>query len=102
MLLNTDGRPVAVVEAKKEVTDPLSAKEQARAYAAGLGVSHIFHALVLDGQLRAFVERGEFAQLRSLDAGLYHAIRTVGPDGVKGLVAHVRRHVALDDFVRVA
>ena len=42
VLLNTDGRPVAVVEAKKESVDPLSAKEQARAYAAGLGVSHIF------------------------------------------------------------
>ena len=30
VLLNTDGRPVAVVEAKKEGIDPLSAKEQAR------------------------------------------------------------------------
>ncbi len=42
VLLNTDSRPVAVVEAKKESIDPLSAKEQARVYAAGLGVSHIF------------------------------------------------------------
>ncbi len=42
LLLNTDGRPVAVVEAKKESVDPLSAKEQARAYAESLGVSHIF------------------------------------------------------------
>jgi type I restriction enzyme R subunit len=42
VLLNTDGRPVAVVEAKRESIDPLTAKEQARAYAAGLGVSHIF------------------------------------------------------------
>jgi type I restriction enzyme R subunit len=42
VLLHADGRPVAVVEAKKESTDPLSAKEQARAYAANLGVSHIF------------------------------------------------------------
>ncbi len=42
VLLNTDGRPVAVVEAKKENIDPLSAKEQARAYAESLGVSHIF------------------------------------------------------------
>ncbi len=42
VLLNTDGRPVAVVEAKREGIDPLTAKEQARAYAAGLGVSHIF------------------------------------------------------------
>ncbi len=42
VLLNTDGRAVAVVEAKKEGIDPLTAKEQARAYAEGLGVSHIF------------------------------------------------------------
>jgi type I restriction enzyme R subunit len=42
VLLNTDGRPVAVVEAKKESIDPLSAKEQARAYAESLGVCHIF------------------------------------------------------------
>lgn len=42
VLLNTDGRPVAVVEAKKESIDPLTAKEQARAYAAGLGAGHIF------------------------------------------------------------
>ena len=42
VLLNTDGRPVAVVEAKRESIDPLTAKEQARAYAAGLGASHIF------------------------------------------------------------
>lgn len=42
LLLNTDGRAVAVVEAKRESIDPLDAKEQARAYANGLGVSHIF------------------------------------------------------------
>jgi type I restriction enzyme R subunit len=42
LLLNTDDRPVAVVEAKKEGIDPLTAKEQARSYAEGLKVSHIF------------------------------------------------------------
>jgi type I restriction enzyme R subunit len=42
LLLNTDRRPVALVEAKKESIDPLTAKEQARHYAEGLGVSHIF------------------------------------------------------------
>jgi type I restriction enzyme R subunit len=42
VLLNTDGRAVAVVEAKKEGIDPLTAKEQARAYAESLGASHIF------------------------------------------------------------
>ena len=42
VLLNTDKRPVAVLEAKRESIDPLTAKEQARSYAEGLGVSHIF------------------------------------------------------------
>ena len=42
VLLNTDHRPVAVVEAKRESIDPLTAKEQARAYAESLDASHIF------------------------------------------------------------
>lgn len=42
VLLNTDQRAVAVVEAKRENIDPLTGKEQARSYAEGLGVSHIF------------------------------------------------------------
>ena len=42
VLLNTDDRPVAVTEAKREGIDPLTAKEQARSYAESLGVSHIF------------------------------------------------------------
>ena len=42
VLLNTDQRPVAVTEAKREGIDPLTGKEQARAYAESLGVSHIF------------------------------------------------------------
>lgn len=42
VLLNTDGRTVALVEAKRESIDPLTAKEQARAYAENLNASHIF------------------------------------------------------------
>lgn len=42
VLLNTDQRPVAVTEAKREGIDPLTGKEQARAYAESLGVWHIF------------------------------------------------------------
>ncbi len=42
VLLNMDGRTVAVVEAKREGIKPLSGKEQARAYAERLGVTHIF------------------------------------------------------------
>lgn len=37
MLLNDDGKPVAVVEAKKENIDPLTAKEQARDKNLGVG-----------------------------------------------------------------
>lgn len=42
VLLNTDQRPVAVAEAKRESIDPLTSKEQARSYAESLGVCHIF------------------------------------------------------------
>lgn len=42
VLLNTEGRAVAVVEAKRESIDPLEGKEQARTYAESLGVAHIF------------------------------------------------------------
>jgi type I restriction enzyme, R subunit len=42
VLLHPDERPVAVTEAKRESIDPLTGKEQARGYAEGLGVSHIF------------------------------------------------------------
>ena len=52
--------------------------------------------------MRGFIERGEFAQIRSLDAGLCEAIKTVGAEGVAGLVTTVRHHVANADFVRVA
>ena len=52
--------------------------------------------------MRGFIERGECAQIRSLDAGLYQAIKTGGSEGVTGLVTTVRHHVANADFVRVA
>jgi len=39
---------------------------------------HVFHAFVLDGELRQLIEQGEFAKVRSFDAGLYQAIKTVG------------------------
>ena len=42
LLLNTDQRAIAVVEAKRESIEPLSAKEQARGYAESLGVQHVF------------------------------------------------------------
>ena len=42
LLLNEQSRPVALVEAKRESIDPLTAKEQARDYARGQNIRHIF------------------------------------------------------------
>ncbi|HEX8429180.1 DEAD/DEAH box helicase family protein [Hymenobacter sp.] len=42
LLLNPEGRPVALVEAKRETIDPLSAKEQARIYARQLAIRYVF------------------------------------------------------------
>lgn len=41
LLLDTDGRPLVVVEAKREAIDPLSAKEQARNYARTAGARFV-------------------------------------------------------------
>ena len=41
-MLNPERKPVAITEAKREATDPLDGKEQARDYAKSLGVRHIF------------------------------------------------------------
>lgn len=42
LLLNSEGRPVALVEAKRESIDPLSAKEQTRTYARQLAIRYVF------------------------------------------------------------
>lgn len=42
LLLKPDGRPVALVEAKREKIHPLEAKEQARDYAKSLGIRYVF------------------------------------------------------------
>lgn len=42
LLLNEQNRPIALVEAKRENIDPLNAKEQAREYARGQNIRHIF------------------------------------------------------------
>ena len=41
LLLDTDKRPLVVVEAKRESIDPLSAKEQARNYARNVGARFV-------------------------------------------------------------
>jgi type I restriction enzyme R subunit len=42
LLLNEQNRPVALLEAKRESIDPLTAKEQARDYARGQNIRHVF------------------------------------------------------------
>ena len=42
LLLNDQGRAIALVEAKRESIDPLDAKQQAREYARGKHIRHIF------------------------------------------------------------
>jgi len=42
LLLNEQNRPVALVEAKRESIDPLTAKEQTREYARGQNIRHVF------------------------------------------------------------
>jgi type I restriction enzyme R subunit len=42
LLLNEQNRPVALVEAKRENIDPLTAKEQTREYARGQSIRHVF------------------------------------------------------------
>jgi type I restriction enzyme, R subunit len=42
LLLNSEGRAIGLIEAKREALDPLDAKEQAREYARGKHIRHIF------------------------------------------------------------
>jgi len=41
LLLDKDGRPLVVIEAKRESIDPLSAKDQARNYARNNGARFV-------------------------------------------------------------
>lgn len=51
LLLDVDGRPLVVVEAKKESVDPLSAKEQARNYARNVNARFV---ILSNGNLHYF------------------------------------------------
>lgn len=51
LLLDSDGRPLVVVEAKREAIDPLAAKEQARNYARSVGARFI---ILSNGNLHYF------------------------------------------------
>jgi type I restriction enzyme, R subunit len=63
---------------------------------------HLFHAFVLDGDLRQLIEQGDFARLRSMDTSLIQVIKTLGADAVKQLATYIRTSVPLDTFSKVA
>lgn len=62
----------------------------------------IFHAYVLDGDVRALLDSGDFPALRTRDAGLFQSVKAVGPERLRGLLDYVKDAVPLDDFERVA
>ena len=62
----------------------------------------VFHAFVLDGEVRRLIEQGNYAEVRAHDAGLFQSIKTLGAEGMPSLLAYIRASVPLDDFVRVA
>ena len=62
----------------------------------------VFHAFVLDGDIRLLIAKGNYAEVRARDAGLFQSIKTLGADGLTPLLAYLRASVPLDDFVRVA
>jgi type I restriction enzyme R subunit len=65
-------------------------------------IRQVFHSCVLDGVARSLIGQGAFGQLRAHDAGLYQAIKVVGPETLQAVVAAIKRDVSLDDFGRVA
>lgn len=62
----------------------------------------VFHAFVLDGDIRQLIEQGNYAEVRARDAGLFQSIKILGADGIPPLLTYIRAAVPLDDFVRVA
>ncbi len=63
---------------------------------------HLFHAFVLDGELRHLIEEGDFARLRALDASLIQVIKTLGHEQVKAMLTYVKTSVPLDSLTQVA
>jgi type I site-specific restriction endonuclease len=79
LLLNTDGRAVAVVEAKRESINRLAANDQARAYAVSLNANHIF----LSNDLRA------------RDPNFHAALSALPPEEREALVGYLKTEVSL-------
>jgi len=65
-------------------------------------LGRIFHAYVLDGEVRQLIQSGDYAALRTRDAGVYQCLKAIGPDGLNPLLVYIRTNVSMDDLVRVA
>lgn len=48
------------------------------------------------------IQAGDYAALRTRDAGVYQSLKAIGPDGLKPLQAYIQANVSLDDLIRVA
>jgi type I restriction enzyme, R subunit len=62
----------------------------------------VFHAYVLDSEVRKLIDAGDFASLRTRDAGVYQSLKAIGPEGLKPLLVYIQANVSLDDLERVA
>ena len=65
-------------------------------------LGRLFHAYVLDGEVRRLITAGDYASLRTHDAGLYQSLKVIGQDGLKPLLVYINANVPMDDLVRVA
>jgi len=65
-------------------------------------LGRIFHAYVLDGEVRQLIRTGDYATLRTRDAGVYQSLRAIGPEALKSLVAYIQANVPMDDLIKVA
>ncbi len=65
-------------------------------------LGRIFHAYVLEGEVRRLIAAGDYAALRTRDAGVYQSLKVIGPGGLKPLLAYIQAYVPMDDLVRVA
>lgn len=65
-------------------------------------IRRVFESYILDGDVREWLEKGEFARLRAKDAALSQSVKTLGPERLQALFSYIRAEIPLDDFAEVA
>lgn len=65
-------------------------------------LGRIFHAYVLDSEVRRLIQAGDYATLRTRDASVYQSLKAIGPEGMKPLLTYIQTNVSLDDLILVA